>query len=184
MSTAVLDVPAAPPAPALRSVPAAARVAVRAAFGTVLLGLLTLVVGPRVYPFDTFYVRTASMAPTIPVGALVVATRAPVEALAVGDVIVFQRPDVPGRMVVHRIDAIEETPTGRSLITRGDANRAPDGWRVAATGEGWRAVYSIDRAGFVVGWLHAALSRRGWLGALAVVIAVYALVAIWRSEEP
>ncbi len=53
---------------------------------------------------------------------------------------------------------------------------------MAATGEGWRAVYSIDRAGFVVGWLHAALSRRGWLGALAIVVAVYALMAIWQQR--
>lgn len=184
MSTAVLDLPAAPPASAFRLAPAAARLVIKAGLGFVVLGLLVLVVGPQLYPFESFYVRSGSMSPTIPVGALVIATRAPAERLGVGDVIVFQRPDRPGTMVVHRIDAVVTTPKGRAFVTKGDANGSPDGWRVAATGEGWRAVYSISRAGFVVGWLHIALSRRGWLGAFAVVVAVWALITIWQCEEP
>jgi signal peptidase len=184
MSTAVIDVPAATPAPAPWLAPAAARLMVRALFGVVVLSLLTLAVGPRVYRFQSFYVRTSSMSPTIPVGALVIATRASADELREGDVIVFQRPDRPGTMVVHRIHAVEQTPSGRAFITKGDANGSPDSWRVPATGDGWRAVYSISRAGFTVGWLHAAVSRRGWLGALAIVAAVCALVTIWQSEEP
>lgn len=183
MSTAVLA-PAAEPAPVLRPVPAAARLVVRATIGVVVLGLLALVVGPRLYPFQTFYVRTGSMAPAIPVGALVVATRASADDLHPGDVIVFQRPGRPGMMVVHRIDTVEQRASGRVFITKGDANASPDGWEVPATGDGWRANRSIARIGFAVGWLHAATSRRGWLGGLAIVAAILALVLIWRSEEP
>jgi signal peptidase len=184
MSTAAVDVPVARPAPALGPVPGAACLLVRAALGTVVLGLLILVVGPRVYPFESFYVRSGSMSPTIPVGSLVIATRAPAERLGVGDVIVFQRPDGPGTEVVHRIEAVVATPAGRAFVTKGDANGTPDGWQVAATGEGWKAVYSVRRAGFVVGWLHTALSRRGWLGAFSVVVALWALITIWQCEEP
>jgi signal peptidase I len=184
MSTAVLDVRAAKPAPALWLAPAAARLIVKASFGVVLLGLVTLTAGPRFYPFQSFYVRTGSMSPTIPVGALVVATRAPADELRVGDVIVFERPDRRGTMVVHRIYSVVQTPSGRAFMTKGDANGSPDSWQVAATGDGWRAVYSVSRAGFAVGWLHAALSRRGWLGAMAVFAAVGALITIWQSEEP
>jgi len=183
MDAGVLDV-VARPAPPLWLAPAAARLIVRGAFGVFLLGLVTLVVGPRVYPFQGFYVRTSSMTPTIPVGALVIATRAPADALRTGDVIVFERPDRPGTMVVHRIYGVEQTPTGRAFITKGDANSSPDSWVVPARGEGWRAVYSFSRAGFTVGWLHTAVSRRGWLGAVAIVAAVLALVTIWQSEEP
>lgn len=184
MGTAVLDLPAAQPAPALGPAPAVARLLVRAPVAVVLLGLLILVVGPRLYPFQSFYVRSASMAPAIPVGALVVATRAPADELGVGDVIVFERPDRAGMMVVHRIDAVERTAAGRVFLTKGDANASPDSWRVPASGEGWRAVYSVSKAGFAVGWVHAATSRRGWLGALAIVAAVYALISIWKSESP
>src|SRR4051812_6754867 len=184
MSTAVLDVRTARPASALSLAPAAVRLVVRASFGVVLLGLVTLFVGPRFYPFGSFYVRSGSMSPTLPVGALVIATRAPAAQLGAGDVIVFHRPGGPGTMIVHRIYAVVQTPTGRAFMTKGDANLGPDGWLVPATGDGWRAEYSIARAGFTVGWLHAALSRRGWLGAFAIVAAVCALITIWQSEEP
>jgi signal peptidase I len=160
------------------------RLVVKAAVGVVMLGLLTLVVGPRLYPFEAFYVRSGSMSPAIPVGALVVATRASAGDLQPGDVIVFHRPDRPQMMVVHRIAAVEESASGPVFVTQGDANGSPDGWQVPATGDGWQARYSISRAGFVVGWMHAAASRRGWFGTLAIIAAVSALIVIWRSEEP
>ena len=184
MTTAVLNVAAAKPASALGLASAAARLVVRAAFGSLILALLTLAVGPRLYPFQVFYVRSGSMAPTIPVGALVIATRASAAGLGAGEVIVFQRPDRPGVMVVHRIDAVEQRPTGPVFVTKGDANGSPDAWSVPASGDGWRVRYSIPRAGFTVAWLHAAVSRRGWLGSIAIAAAIYALVAIWRCEEP
>jgi signal peptidase len=184
MSTAVLDLAAAAPAPAFRPVPAAARLILKVSLGVVVVGLLTLVVGPWLYPFQGFYVRSGSMSPTIPVGSLVIATRTPADRLHVGDVIVFERPDRPGTMVVHRIAAVEQTPTGRAFLTKGDANGSPDAWLVRASGEGWRAEYSLSRLGFIVGWLHVALSRRGWLGAFAILVATWALITIWQCEEP
>lgn len=149
-----------------------------------LLALLVLTVGPKLYPFQAFYVRTGSMVPAIPVGALVIATRAPASELGTGDVIVFERPGSAGTKVVHRIVAVEETESGRAFVTKGDANDGPDGWRIPATGSGWRAASSMPRAGFAVGWLHIAVSRRGWLGAVAIVAAVYALMSIWKPEKP
>jgi len=163
---------------------ATGRLVFRAAIGVVVLGLLSLVVGPRLYPFEAFYVRSGSMSPAIPVGALVVATRASAGDLLPGDVIVFHRPDQPKMLVVHRIAAVEESPSGRVFVTKGDANAGPDGWQIPASGDGWQARYSISRAGFVVGWLHAAVSRRGWLATLAIFAAVSSLIVIWRSEEP
>jgi len=73
MSAAVLDVPAAKRHRSsdrcrLR------RASRQAAIGTLVLGVLTLAVGPRLYPFQAFYVRTGSMSPVIQVGSLVVAT--------------------------------------------------------------------------------------------------------------
>jgi signal peptidase len=162
---------------------ATGRLVLRAAIGSVMLGLLTLVVGPRLYPFEAFYVRSGSMSPAIPVGSLVVATRASAGDLRPGDVIVFQRPDRPQMLLVHRIAAVEQSASGRAFVTKGDANGTPDGWEVPASGEGWQARYSISRAGFLVGWLHAATSRRGWLGSLAIVAAISALIVIWRNEE-
>jgi signal peptidase len=171
------------PSPSRSRLVVSAGLIAKATFGAVLLGLLTLTVGPRFYPFQGFYVRTSSMSPTIPVGALVIATPAPASELGVGDVIVFERPDRPGTMVVHRIFGVEASPTGRFFVTKGDANGSPDSWRVPLTGNGLRARYEISRAGFMVGWLHTALSRRGWLGALSIITALCALISIWTSED-
>jgi signal peptidase I len=154
----------------------------RAAIAVVVLGLATVVVGPRLYPFQAFYVRSGSMSPAIPVGSLVLATRASAGDVRPGDVIVFRRPDRP-QMVVHRIVTVEESAGGPVFVTRGDANGSPDGWQIPAAGDGWQARYSISRAGFALGWLDAASSRRGRLGLLAIVAAISALLVIWRSEE-
>jgi signal peptidase I len=184
MSIAVLDASVAKPTSAFGPASAVARLIVKAVFGVVVLGLLTVVAGPKLLPFQAFYVRTGSMTPGIPIGALVVATRTPAEDLEPGEVIVFQRPDQPGIMVVHRIESVRQTSADRVFTTKGDANSGPDGWQVPASGNGWRATYSIDRLGFIVGWLHVAMSGSGWVGTLAVLAAIYALILIWRCEEP
>jgi signal peptidase I len=184
MGTAVLDAPAAAPTPAFPLASAAARLLVRASVAVVVLALTALALGPRLHPFGSFYVRSGSMAPAVPVGSLVIATVARADDLKVGDVIVFERPDQPGTMVVHRIHAVEHTAAGRAFITKGDANAAPDGWRLDARGRGMRAVHVFSGVGFTVGWLDTALTRRGLLGAFAIVAALVALVWIWRSEEP
>lgn len=184
MGSAVLDVEAATPASAFPRGSAAARLVGRASFAAAVLGLAVLAVGPRLYPFKGFYVRSGSMAPAIPVGALVIATVAQAADLKAGDVVVFERPDQPGTMVVHRIHALEQTPTGTGFVTKGDANAGPDGWRLDARGQGLRAVHIVPGVGFIVGWLDVALTRRGLLGTVAVAAAVLALVWIWRSEEP
>jgi signal peptidase I len=152
--------------------------------GLLMLVLIVMTFGPKLYPFDTFYVRTGSMVPTISVGALVIATQAPASSLGVGDIIVFPRPDRRDMMVVHRIAALENGPDGPVFLTKGDANDAPDDWRVPATGSGWHYRASIPGLGFAVGWLRIALSKQGWVGALAIVVGVWALVSIWQTPEP
>lgn len=184
MSAAVLNVPAVKPAPALGLASAAARIVVRTAFGLILLAFAALAVGPRLFHFQTFYVRSGSMAPEIPVGALVIAVPASAEKLGPGDVILFQRPDRVGVTVVHRIHAVEQRGSDRVFITKGDANASPDEWEVPASGRGLRAVYTLDHVGFVVAWLNFAASSRGWFGTVAMLAALYGLVVIWRCEGP
>jgi signal peptidase I len=168
----------------LRAVGRALRWLINGVFGVLMLVLIVMTIGPKLYPFDTFYVRTGSMDPTISVGALVIATQAPASSLEVGDIIVFPRPDRRDVMVVHRIHAVENSSRGKVFVTKGDANDAPDGWRVAATGSGWHYRASIHGLGFAVGWLRIALSKQGWVGALAILVGVWALVSIWQTPEP
>jgi len=145
--------------------------------------VLLLAVGPRFLPFETFYIRSGSMRPGLPIGSLVVATRAPAQQLHVGDVITFERPGVPGDMVTHRIAAIEASPTGPVFVTKGDANGVPDSWRVNANGDGWKYAVSVPYIGYAVGYLQSGLAGIGPRGALIIIATVLALWVIWRNPK-
>ncbi len=54
---------------------------------------------------------------------------APKDANSPGDIIVFHKPTYPSDLIVHRAVG-NGTDTSYYLITQGDANPGPDGWRV------------------------------------------------------
>ena len=159
------------------------RFAGRALMFVLLAALLLVTLGPRLFGFETFYIRSGSMRPGLPVGALVVATRVPAANLHVGDVIVFSRPDSPSDMVTHRIVAVEDSPTGKQFVTKGDANSVADPWRVQAAGVGWRESFSIPKLGYAVGYTRVALGSVGLFGAAIIMLTVLALAAIWRTPS-
>jgi signal peptidase len=66
-------------------------------------------------------VQGASMAPALMPGDIVVFERV-VRTVSAGDIVVFPRPGWPGG-VAHRVQSV--SPAGH-LLTRGDANPAPD----------------------------------------------------------
>ncbi len=145
-----------------------------------VIGVLALTVGPRLLPYQTYIVVSGSMAPTIPTGALIVLQPVASDQLAVGEIITFQHPERPADLVTHRIVAIEEGPSGRSLVTQGDANVLPDSWRVVGRGQGWRYLFAIPQLGALFQVLQAPLGRLVVLIVPAVVLGVLTLVDIWR----
>ncbi len=161
-----------------------AAAAAAAIFAVAALAVVTL--GPRVLPFQTRYVRSGSMTPTLPVGSLAIYTPASASDLHRGDVIVFHRPDVPSSddsLVTHRIVRVEPTDEGVFFVTQGDANPQPDPWRVPASGAGWRLRASVPVAGYVVGLLGSHLGHT-WIAALAAfLLGAYLLVEIWRRPS-
>lgn len=81
-------------------------------------------------------VTSGSMAPELPVGALVAAV--PERTVEVGDVVLFRPPppfaDAAGTPVAHRVVGIDDQGGRRLVRTRGDANAAPDPWVLDAAG--------------------------------------------------
>jgi signal peptidase len=186
--------PAGGRAPAAKAAPAAnrhrrspatwaARAAMGLAGGVVALVLL-LAVGPRFLPYQTFTVLTGSMEPVLPVGSIIVLVPAAAGELSVGDIITFQRPDRSDQMVTHRIVAIEDTPTGKAFVTKGDANNAPDGWRVPAAGNGWRAVMALPLLGYFFAVVQSPLGRLALLVVPALGLGIVTLFEIWRPVRP
>lgn len=144
--------------------------------------VIGVAVGPRLLPYKTYFVRSASMQPTIPVGALAVYRPVDATKLKAGDVIAFARPDRRGEMVSHRIVRVDEGPEGRGLITKGDANGAPDDWRVPVAGQGWRYSFRIPFLGYGVGAMGTAQGRLVALLAFGLSLSAMAFLGIWRSS--
>ena len=145
-----------------------------------LVGFVLVTAGPRVLPYQVRYVRTGSMAPAVPVGALAVYVPTRAADLVPGDVIAFVPPGRSTEVVAHRIVDVETTPDGRAFVTRGDANARPDTWRVPARGTGWRQTLALPYLGYALAALVRPVVRLGLLGALTVAVAAALLVRLWR----
>jgi signal peptidase len=148
----------------------------------VLIVLAAVAIAPR-FGYQVLVVRSGSMRPSIPVGSLAVYQPVDANRLADGDVIVFRHPGTNDELVTHRIVRIENGPAGRRLVTKGDANGAPDSWRIPAAGQGSRYAFSIPVAGYVLATLGSPLVRLGALGVTVVGAAVVGLGAIWRPRK-
>jgi signal peptidase len=182
-----LDEAAAPPRPstARRRAAAVASVLLLAVATVVVVGLAAVTVGPRFLPYQALVVRSGSMSPTIPTGSIVFYRKIAATSVRVGDVIAFSKPGQPDEKVTHRVYQIGSSSTGRYFVTKGDANGAPDDWRVPAVGTGWLAVFHVPVLGYVLADLQSQLGRVLLLLVPAVLlglITLYELVTERRGD--
>ena len=93
----------------------------------VIVGVLAVLIGLRVaFATDNpFYVvSSGSMEPVLNIGdVLIVRDGSTFEKVERGDIIVFNRPQIHDRVIVHRVVDIRES-SERVLTTKGDANPA------------------------------------------------------------
>jgi signal peptidase len=153
-----------------------------AAATVVVIGLLAITVGPRFLPYQALVVRSGSMAPKIPTGSVVFYSKLAADKVKVGQIIVFSRPGQPGERVTHRVFKIGKSPTGPYFITKGDANGAPDDWRVPAVGTGWVAGLHVPYVGYVLADLQSTTARLLLLLIPALALGAITLFEIWRDR--
>lgn len=134
-----------------------------------VLGLLLASVGPVLFGYHTVVITSASMAPAVPVGSVLVSRPTPVESLKAGDIITFHRSERPATSVTHRVVGISDEGTERFFVTKGDANSVADPEPLELKGEIDRALYVVPFAGYILGF---ATSRSGAaiLSAVAVLV--------------
>jgi signal peptidase len=149
----------------------------------VVLGLLAITVGPRFLPYQALVVRSGSMAPTIPTGSVVFYRKIAAADVKVGNVIAFNRPGDASERVTHRVDSIGTGPTGRYFVTKGDANGAPDDWRVPAVGDGWLARFHVPVVGYALYDLQSGLARLLLLVVPAFLLGLITLGELWRDRK-
>ncbi|MDO8119849.1 signal peptidase I [Isoptericola sp. b490] len=119
--------------------------------------------------YRLYAVRTGSMAPTYPTGALVV--DGPADDAEVGDVITFH---AGGGMVTHRVHAV----SGAGYSTKGDANPEPDAWTIPHHAVLGRVVAGTGALGYVLVFF------RQPTGAASLMSAFVGLWLLWGLFFP
>ncbi len=148
---------------------------VRRALVSVLVAVaLGLVVGAVTAWHDgyrVYAVRTGSMTPTYPTGALVIDAPASHGTPSVGDVITFR---VSTGLVTHRVYSISAS----GYATKGDANPTPDAWTIPRGDVVGHVVAGVAGAGYVLVFFQQPT------GAATVVTALLALSLLWGLFFP
>jgi signal peptidase len=155
-----------------------------------LTGLLALLfvaalaatIGPAFLPYRTYAVMSGSMAPRIPVGALVIDLPVSADQLRVGDIVSFLRPDNPAQVVTHRIVKIDSGPGGIVYHTKGDANGTADDWTVNAGPRNWRTAVAVPLVGYALVYLKTPLGQLLTVLLPAVALGLMALQDLWRPR--
>lgn len=126
-----------------------------------VLALLALGLGLRAAGTTPLVERSGSMAPTIETGDVVLVRAVPAAELTRGAVVSLQDP-VGGRVITHRVAAIERAGAGAgriALVTRGDANASSERWVLEAGAQVDRMVARVPAVGAPLLWLASPLPR-------------------------
>ena len=112
------------------------------------------------------------MEPTLKVGDIVILRKVTRDEIQIGDIIAYR---LHGNVIIHRVVNI----TGETIVTKGDANAAPDPWEVSFKdvigAPGIRIPY--------LGWIFIAISYSPIirLTSIAVLIAAILIILIKSS---
>lgn len=129
-----------------------------------LVALLVFVaLAPRLLGWHFVVVAGGSMEPTVRLGSLAVMQDVDATTIKAGDVIEFEDPAQPGRIVTHRVTRVSDD--GKLLTTKGDANGVEDVAPVPLGAVKARYMFSVPAAGRLIRWMG---TRSGYISVILV----------------
>ena len=150
------------------------------------LAVLALVVYAVLFAagYRTVAVYSGSMEPQLHVGSVVFVKAIDSADVRVGDVITFQDPRTPGRLITHRV--VERFTHEGELVyrTKGDANASVDPWTISLPGTVGRASFDIPVVGYALVYAKTREVRTTLLILFALVLLAWLLARIWRTPKP
>ncbi|MGI9600948.1 MAG: signal peptidase I [Acidimicrobiales bacterium] len=133
--------------------------------------------------YRTVIITTGSMGDTIPAGSLVIAAPQAGSTVAVGDVVVMQRPGLTP--VTHRVTELHQVDGVAVAVTKGDANESADAAPYALEGEQLVARWSMAGLGTVIAALAQPVVLFLLFAGLIGAALVWVLGRVWRNPaEP
>jgi len=149
-----------------------------------VFALLGLAVGPELGLYRTVTVLSGSMRPTFDPGDVIVVTPEPARDLRLGQVITYQIPVGARQVESHRVVRILQHGETPIVQTRGDANSGLDPWEAELHGGTlWRFRFRIPMLGYPILALRTRMAHVLLVLVLPLVLAVYALVQLWRPRR-
>ncbi|TFV64565.1 signal peptidase I [Geodermatophilus sp. DF01-2] len=167
----------------LRPVPAfLGRWAVRALVALAVVAFAVLAAGPHLLGYRTMTMLTASMAPAIDPGDVVITTPLAVTDVTEGMVISYHIPIDDHRVVTHRVTDVTHAPDGTVTVqTKGDANDHPDPWTAVLQGDtAYQVQAVIPEAGHLITALRTPTVSHALVYGVPALLAAWLLLTIWR----
>src|SRR5260221_166635 len=150
----------------------------------VLLCAITVIASPFLLSkqaVSAYTVVSGSMEPTIPIGTLTFVSQTPFNSLQKGDIIAFTDPTDNNRIILHRIFSITQTTAGRTVQTKGDHNRYPDGWKLTPQMVKGKLFYTIPYVGSLSEWLKTPLGFGVMIGIPALLFIILSIMQIRKG---
>ena len=155
------------------------RLTLEIALAAIVVVALSLAVAAQAAPATgraLYAVRSASMAPAIRVGDLVVEERVSPEVIRVGDVITIATGT--GGTVTHRVETVTTNDVGPVFTTKGDANATQDPRATLSSQVRGRVAWDVPLLGFL---LAMATMPSGVIALFSIGATL--LTAIWLVDE-
>ena len=158
---------------------------VRGLVGSAVLAFLLLAVGPHLLGYRTITMLTASMAPEIEPGDVIITTPIAMSEVSEGMVITYHKPVEDQALVTHRVVSVETGSDGSVQVrTKGDANDAVDPWTATLLGDTayeLRAV--VPELGHLIQAVRAPVVSQVLLYGAPALLAGWLLLSIWRPTD-
>lgn len=154
--------------------------AVAAGLLATVAGLVVWSVLPVLLGWSSHVVVSGSMQPRILGGDVVLSQPVRTADLTPGQVLVFDDPAAPGRLLVHRLVRVDDEG---NLVTRGDANQGDDSTAVPPEAVMGMGRLRIPFVGLPFLWRHDGKALH-LAAACAALAATVALVIRDRDDDP
>lgn len=151
------------------------------------IGALAVAIGAVVAPYAlggrSYTVMSGSMEPRIHTGDVVAEQKIAPLQMRSGDIVTFQDPDVPGRMITHRVRSTRTRDGIVSVVTKGDANNTVERWTVPVDGHVGRVQYRVAHVGYALVAMRTPFGKIVLIILPALLLGILELRRIWRKPQ-
>jgi signal peptidase len=154
------------------------------AIAVVISGVTLCLLALAILGYRPLVVRSASMAPTLDVGDLIVVDEVRARDVAVGDIVTFDDRDRSGEVVTHRVVRVSDGGEDIRFETRGDANSTSERWSRPPDAVVPRLSLRVPAVGRALGWLRDRDLQLVLVGVGTMLLVANVVLAVRRAGRP